>query len=653
MNDYTNNTVAFDTANWMKNSLSVLGDKQLDAICMPGSHDAGMSEFNVKIGLGGPNNTLTQTFGIARQLELGVRYFDIRPVRREKKPAVYYCGHTGMAADIYCGALGQSIPDVIAQINSFTKNRQELILINISHCEVAIPRVLYDERADYTLEHWQELFALLATINNKLTIHDVPLDKPLTSNTLSKLLQSGSKVIIFVAGNAIDLPADILPDFIFYNDEQSGTAQALRSKLEAKQRYHNRISIYNEYANKNNVEEMSADQFNKLREHSQGCYFLISWTLTQSDNQAFLGSPSIIELARKADEHAGLLLRANIITTEKFPNIFLVDNIVNDRPALISMMINYKLHAPEKLSSLPPLFCLSQETSVSHWGNEYAALVPFKYQDRSYIFAHTDTNKKWFVSELAPYDRIVDREIIHGNWGNFFPLAVPFKYNNDYYMFAQTDTKKKWFISKLSTLYKDIDTELAHGNWGNQYTAGVSFELNNQPYLFTQTTSRNKYFISKLEPWSDSVDRELLSGNWANFYPTMVSFRYQNKPYLFAQTNSSDHKCFISEFSLDSNTFNRELFTDHWGNYYGTAVAFEYQNEPYLFAQTSSSGNKFFISKLNPFSAADVNTELISGTWANYYDRACVFTYGSKIYLFGLTFNSSKKVFVSELICTI
>lgn len=397
---------------------------------------------------------------------------------------------------------------------------------------------------------------------------------------------------------------DILPDYIFYNDENMTTGTVLKEKLEGKKRYLNRLSVYNKYSEKNNIEEMSGDQIDKLKKCQKGTYFLISWTLTQSPGQAVKGSPSIIELARKADEHAGRLLRSGVVTAEKFPNVFYVDNIVNNRPALLSMMINYKVNAPQMLGSLPPFFCLSNETSTTHWGNSYNAVVPFEYNNRWYYFAHTNTNKKWFVAELAPYNNVIDKEIISGNWGNYFPFAVPFKFNNEYYMFAQTDAKKKWYISRR-------------------------------------------------EPWSTSVEKELVNGTWKNFYPTMVSFRYNNKPYLFAQTQDSGHKCFISELSLDGNIFNRELITDYWGNFYGTAVAFEYKNEPYLFAQTSGDNNKFFVSKLNPFDKREFNTELISGTWGNYYDKACVFTSGSKIYIMGITFSSSKKVFVSELICTI
>lgn len=47
------NTAVFDTANWMRNSLNLLGHKTLNDICIPGSHDAGMSECNYLLGLAG------------------------------------------------------------------------------------------------------------------------------------------------------------------------------------------------------------------------------------------------------------------------------------------------------------------------------------------------------------------------------------------------------------------------------------------------------------------------------------------------------------------------------------------------------------------------------------------------------------------------
>lgn len=644
----------FDTANWMRDNLKDLGNVSLDELCLPGSHNAGMSEKKFSFGFGSRNNTLTQTINIRKQLDLGIRYFDIRPVRFKNK---YYCGHGQTVKGLgYQGTLGQSINEVIDNINEFTSgDRRELVMIDICHCEVLFSAddSLFFTTREYTHNDWNELFDLLNRLNNKLTIHDVSSDEMLTKNTLSSLLKNSSKVIVFISGMDI-LKPNILPDYVFYNDEQMDHNNAVKESLQSKNRYDNRISIYNKYADKNTVKEMLKDQSQKYKE-SGNTYFLLSWTLTLSGSQ--LVFKSIIELARKADEHLGLIIRNFEVSDTHLPNIIFVDNVVNNRPALLSMMINYKKHDQSMLQKLPPFFCLSKETHTSNWGKVFQVIVPFTYKGSTYIFGHSNEDKKWFVSMLQPYGNAVNHEILNGNWINFYPFAVPFEYENEPYMFTQTNANNKWYISKLSTNNYDIVTELVSGKWGNLYTTGVSFMIDEEPYLFSQTKVNKRYFISKLEPRSKSVDKELVSGNWSNYYASTVVFYFKNKPYLFGQaaanSNTSGNRCFMSELSLDKKTLNKELFSDNWGNFYETLVTFEYNGEPYLFGQTRSSGNKFFISKLNPDNPSEVNKELISGNWHLYYNKACVFTYNSKLYLFGLTHSDSKRVFISELICTI
>lgn len=648
-------TNVFDAANWMRDSLEVLGEKSLDKLCLPGSHDAGMSKVNKTFGFASSNNTLTQTFNIKKQLELGIRYFDIRPVRCENE---YYCGHTDTVEIIgYQGALGQSIKDVIANINEFTSgDRRELIMLDISHCEVAARIVNTEskyESINYTTDDWKGLFKLLHNINNKLTIQDVAYTEMLTNNTLSFLLQNGSKVIIFISGRHIIKALDSLPDYVFYNDERTEPSDNDKEKLRVKSRYDNRISIYNEYANKNTVNEMLSDQSKKYKKNGN-TYFLLSWTLTLSVSQVIFNS--IIKLAREADKHLDLIMRDFEVSGNHMPNIIFVDDVINNHPALLSMMINYKKHKPERLFTLPPFWGLLKETHTSNWGRTYEAVVPFTYNGSTYIFGHSHEDYKWFVSKLEPYGNVVDQEVLNGNWKAFYPYAVPFEYEKEPYMFTQMSTpniKKKWYISKLSNNEFDIEAELASGYWNNQYTTGVSFKLDGQPYLFSQTWTDNRYFISKLDLTTKSLNEELVSGSWGNYYSSTVVFYFDGEPYLFGQSNSPNYRCFMSKLSLDKQSFNKELFCDTWNNFYGTLVTFEYGGEPYLFGQTSTSNNRFFISKLNPKNPSEVNKELISGKWEHYYNKACVFTYDSKTYLFGLTHDDSKRVFISELFYTI
>ena len=101
---------------WMQQSLGSLGNRTLKHICMPGSHDAGMSSYSP--GTVGANfeNTQAQYLNIYNQLLLGSRYFDLRPVVSD---GVFVSGHYSELDSVWVGGNGESMSDIIAQINQY------------------------------------------------------------------------------------------------------------------------------------------------------------------------------------------------------------------------------------------------------------------------------------------------------------------------------------------------------------------------------------------------------------------------------------------------------------------------------------------------------------------------------------------------------
>jgi hypothetical protein len=65
---------------WMQATLPTIGHLSLSEVCMPGSHNAGMSEVSHAHG-GRAHNSLPQSVNVFEQLRNGARYFDIRPIR--------------------------------------------------------------------------------------------------------------------------------------------------------------------------------------------------------------------------------------------------------------------------------------------------------------------------------------------------------------------------------------------------------------------------------------------------------------------------------------------------------------------------------------------------------------------------------------------
>lgn len=111
-----------------------LGPKTLRQLCLPGTHDVGMSTFVPDTTFAAPCNTLTQTSFILDQLQLGSRYFDIRPVIHATQ---FYTGHYTelniAGRNTWQGANGQSMASVISDINAYTQDNPELVILYLSH----------------------------------------------------------------------------------------------------------------------------------------------------------------------------------------------------------------------------------------------------------------------------------------------------------------------------------------------------------------------------------------------------------------------------------------------------------------------------------------------------------------------------------------
>jgi hypothetical protein len=101
---------------WMKSVLGIIGDRKLRHVCMPGTHDAGMSKLDGKTSAATPGNSQNQWLHIYNQLVRGSRFFDIRPCIGNG--GRYMTGHYSQIG-AFQGANGESIDDVINHVNLF------------------------------------------------------------------------------------------------------------------------------------------------------------------------------------------------------------------------------------------------------------------------------------------------------------------------------------------------------------------------------------------------------------------------------------------------------------------------------------------------------------------------------------------------------
>jgi hypothetical protein len=297
---------------WMQQSLSSIGNRTLKQICMPGSHDAGISNF--KPGTVGATfaNTQTQYLNFYDQLLAGSRYFDLRPVISAGQ---WVAGHYSEVEGLgWLGGNGQSIAEIIQQVNDFTTKYKELVIINLSHT--------LDTDNDYkdlTQEQWDKLFDTFKALNNRYTV-TVPAKTDFSNKVLDDFI--GDRASVFILAQ---LPAGIsLGNYAnqgFFNQDN--------------------FPFYDSYSNSNDAGTMQRDQLSKLKTERnlvadsskrKDKFHILSWTLTQQAGDVLNFDRAIMNLA--VSVYDNLFVEAfNAFTPDSFPNVLYVDAVgIRDKP---------------------------------------------------------------------------------------------------------------------------------------------------------------------------------------------------------------------------------------------------------------------------------------------------------------------------------
>ncbi|CAO2647714.1 Nn.00g086360.m01.CDS01 [Neocucurbitaria sp. VM-36] len=184
---------------WMQQSMGSLANRTLKHICMPGSHDAGMSKLTP--GTIGAHfaNTQTQYLDVYQQLMSGSRFFDLRPVLSNGQwVSGHYSALENDVEDIWLGGNGQSIADIISQINDFTAQYKELIIVHLSHA--------LDTDNKYkslSQDQWNKLFETLKGITTRYVAPN-PGNRDFSNEVLGEFITDRASVFIVA-----QLPSDI------------------------------------------------------------------------------------------------------------------------------------------------------------------------------------------------------------------------------------------------------------------------------------------------------------------------------------------------------------------------------------------------------------------------------------------------------------
>ena len=299
----------------MQDSLDIIGGRTLKQICIPGSHDAGMSVKNGGTAGTNPGNTLTQGLNIGNQLVAGARYFDIRPVISGGQ---FMTGHYSYVDAVLgtVGANGQYIDDIISEINAFLAQNAELVILKLSHTFDTDNGRTYPE---FTQTQWEGLFSTLLSINNRYVTSSTSITTDLTINDF--IHPAGSPV------SAVIIIADVASNWITDNYSNNGIYPL------------STLNLYDEYSDSDSASTTVADQLQKMQDNSSQ-YFLLSWILTLQTVDILLET-TIQDLAGRINP----LLYSQLIpsvTETVYPNIIFVDYL-DSNVAPLAMTINAQI----------------------------------------------------------------------------------------------------------------------------------------------------------------------------------------------------------------------------------------------------------------------------------------------------------------------
>lgn len=312
-----------DYSQWMGDNYEDIASKSLIKMAMLGSHDSGMSEFGASAGGATKNTTITQDFDIEGQLNLGTRYFDIRPVISGGK---FYTGHYNFGMP-NCGANGQILSSIISQLNEFLKDKRELVILRISHA--GNTDVGYGKYRAFEENEWQDLLNQLEGIKFRYSNKN----KNLLNNNMEEFIKNGSSVIVLLGA-----------------DDEEGEYETIKKVLLEKPRsgfyLKEELPVYDKYSDCKNYDEMKDDQLKKLNDsiNHRNKLFLLSWTLTQDGLAAFVSTfglySSILEMAETANSGLCEELYKNMRDEKMYPNVIYLDKIDSSMGAFMANVVN-------------------------------------------------------------------------------------------------------------------------------------------------------------------------------------------------------------------------------------------------------------------------------------------------------------------------
>jgi hypothetical protein len=350
---YGSLTQLWDRSNWM----SEYGSYTLRRLSIPGSHDAGMWDASHCTVFASSGNTVTQIMPIKDQLDVGIRYFDIRPVLtldNQSNVSKYRTGHFSAVGssdpestfststfDYALGCQGEDLDKVLSGVGDFLSlHPTEVVILKFSHyvyhqadtyrffnntdVSVQIKQTLIDRLINYIAANLDPATKIFTKGNARLVDTEISLCK-------------GKVIIVFdiadLAGVSLSNTAtNNIYSYLDYDpDGPSVEADMI---------------VFDKYTNTNEVDTMKSqatpstdyerdhpgqEYLLKTSKYHGGDLFLLSWTLTLQGQQ--LVNPAAYDI-KQLSQNAGGILSKQLVAMKKnyminstcFPHIIYVDS---------------------------------------------------------------------------------------------------------------------------------------------------------------------------------------------------------------------------------------------------------------------------------------------------------------------------------------
>ena len=311
---------------WMGENWGLVSDKLLASVCFPASHDSGMFGTLETTSLTTEKKVKTQEKDIERQLEQGIRMFDMRPAWLDGE---FYMTHNSNVAEIvddnidritdyvaeHCGqgvpgallkpfirrigkkigvqggiSISCSLIAVFDQLNNYFKkdsNRNELVILDFSHfinweSRDSAPELTQQLKDRFVGLIMEKLGSLLLSRPVSISVTN------LASLTLSELINSGNIIVRLPKG------------FVDHQKCIKSGVQCIWDETN--------LPIRGGYSNTNDISLMISKQLENLEEtvtsRKNGIFlFGLSWQLTLQGVQNLpWNESSLLSLASQANE---------------------------------------------------------------------------------------------------------------------------------------------------------------------------------------------------------------------------------------------------------------------------------------------------------------------------------------------------------------